>query len=125
MCIFQYRIISTRYPSFQRIEIYTTIVPIRNLSSKCIYHPKNTNIYIYIILHPQLHQQNRKSQFASHRSLCIEIPRWNSVAKKACSGESGWRGGLRVDLIRRKSFPVRVFEIVGEESCKTDTAAGM
>lgn len=81
--------------------------------------------YIHIILHPQLHQQNHKSQSASHRSLCIEIPRWNSVAKKACSGESGWRGGWRVDLIRRKSFPVRVFEIVGEESCKTDTAAGM
>lgn len=42
-------------------------------------------IRIYI-LHPQLHQQNRKSQSASHRSLCIEIPRWNSVAKKARSG---------------------------------------
>lgn len=86
--------------------------------------PSQEYEYIYIILHSQLHQQNRKSQSASHRSLCIEIPRWNSVAKKACSGGKVVGGG-GMESRSNPSFPVRVFEIVGEESCKTDTAAGM
>lgn len=85
MCIFQYRIISTRYPSFQRIEIYTTIVPIRNLSSKCIYHPKNTNIYIYNIASTIAPAESqipvRESSFIVHRDSALEFGREESLQR--------------------------------------------
>lgn len=111
------------YLSFHRIEIRTTIASIRNLSSKCIYHPKNTNIYITSTIAPAESQiPVRKSSFIVHRDSALEFGREESSQRR----ESGWKGeGWIADLIRRKSFPVRVFEIVGEESCKTDTAAGM